>query len=255
MNNKPELLGLLANIFAVILLLCFIVLGLNRIGIYSLPEPIERLLGTYDNADGIGKQDDEIYDSMKFDDSIVEFKSVEIDYGNAMAVLGELSAAQNYSQQIIVKHYFDNDIRSESMKILRKNGNFDITISDMNGNKHKHISEQGDVVKIETFDSSKNSFVSEFEKGKFDISDECGFVLTVEQLLESQSKLDESAFSINETEDDIYMSIAFDSELYGIKQRMTYSISLGYGIVTDVMCYEGDELVYSMETEVVSKEN
>lgn len=254
MNNKPELLGLLANIFAVILLLCFIVLGLNRIGIYSLPEPIERLLGTYDNKDGNGKQDDEIYDSMKFDDSIVEFKSVEIDSSNAMAVLRELSAAENYNQQVKVKHYFDNDIRSESMKILRKNGSFDITISDIYGNKHKHISEHGDLVRIETFDSSKNSFVSEFEKGKFDISDECGFVLTVEQLLESESNLDESAFSLNETDDDIYMSITFDSELYGIKQRMTYSISLGYGIVTDVMCYEGDMLVYSMETETIGSE-
>ena len=44
MNNHRDILGLIVNIIVVAVILCTIVVGLNRIGIYDLPDGLEKLL-------------------------------------------------------------------------------------------------------------------------------------------------------------------------------------------------------------------
>lgn len=249
MKNKSELLGLVANIFAVVLLLCFIVLGLNRIGVYSLPEGIEKLLGTNNKSHQNENEDDNIYDSMNFNDSVVEFSNAEIDYENAISVLREVSAVKDYSHEINVKRFQGKNVREESMKIVRKDGLYDITVTGSDGKTKKHISEKGTSVLIETPINSNNVYSVELEKGDFKISDDCGFILTVDEFLESNMLLDESTFSLNETDKDIFLTITFDSEYNGIVQKTTYTVSLNYGIVTDVVCVENGAVVFTMSTE------
>ena len=44
MNNHRDLLGIILNVLFAVLVLAIIILGLNRMGLYNLPEQIENFI-------------------------------------------------------------------------------------------------------------------------------------------------------------------------------------------------------------------
>lgn len=253
MKNKSEFWGLFANVVAILMLLCFIILGLNRIGVYDLPENIENFLGTSDDTESVVGNEAAVYDSLKFEDGSEVYTKAEISYKNAMALMKEVSPRINYSHGISVNHYFGDISKNERFDVVRNDGLFDIMISDAAGNKVKHITELSDNVKVETFSVTGSLYAAEFPKGRFSVSDECGFVLTVEEFLKENPQLDSASFMVRETENDVLIDVAFETEAFSKKQSLNYTVSLEYGIVVDYKCYENSKLVYEMKTVSLEK--
>lgn len=253
MKNKQEIVGLITNIVLVVLLLCFIVVGLNYIGIYSLPEPVEKLLGTSDSAKGtVFGGDSDLYLELDFDEGAPSFESVQISYENAYDILASLNARNNYSHSVRVTDFFDGLRRTEIFIIDRKNGLYHVDACDESGNVIKSVSEDGSgVVTITEFynESAEPAVIS---KGNFNIYEECGFVLTPKEFLESGYELASADFSRINRDDGVFLSVVFDNSYNGRSLRQKYVFSLDFGIVVEVYSYENDTIVYEMLTESLS---
>lgn len=253
MKNKQEILGLITNIVLVIFLLCFIVAGLNIIGIYSLPEPIEKLLGTYDGDDNSGVGGDEsVYNLTEFDENMPSFESVSIDYENAYEILSNLSSRDSYSQRVRVVHLYAGLRRAEIFGIVKRNGLYTVSVSDESGNLIKKISQddKNQVTVSELYDENQSPAL--IDRGNFDISEECGFVLTAREFLESGYELSLADFRQFATADQSFMSVEFDYSFNNQLLRQKYVISLDFGVVTEVYSYENGAVVFEMTTESLS---
>ena len=248
MKNKHEIFGLVANILAVVLLLAFIVVGLNFIGIYKLPAPIERLFGTYVDSDGLySGNDNEVYDIISFSDGDAKYHTVDLDYSNAMAILEELSVNSDYVHDVTVKHCYENIERVQKVSIKRNYGLYEASVFEDNV-RVKSIKEGKDEVVITTPEGEEDVHIS-LSKGDFDISRECGFILNVSELLDSDVELDESTFSQFSNDSGVFLTVLFEASLDDIVYKQSYVISLDFGVVTEVKCYEQDKLVYEMTTD------
>ncbi len=248
MKNKHEIFGLAANILAVVLLLAFIVAGLNFIGIYKLPAPIEKLLGTYEDSDGLYVgNDNEVYDIIGFSDDDAQYHTVDLDYSNAKAILEELSVNADYVHDVTVRHCYENAERVQIVSVKRNSGLYEASVFEDNA-RVKSIKESKDTVVITTPEGEEEVQIS-LPKGSFDISRECGFILNVSEFLESDVELDESTFSQFSNDYGVFLTILFESSLNDIVYKQSYVISLDFGVVTEVKCYEQDKLVYEMITD------
>ena len=102
MKNKNEVVGLVLNIFAVIALLLLIVVGLNFVGLYKLPAPVEKLLGTYSGSDDVsGTNNDKVHDLINKSVSKNKVSLVELSYENADKILKNLSVSR--LAEIVIK--------------------------------------------------------------------------------------------------------------------------------------------------------
>lgn len=248
MKNKQEFIGLITNVALVVLVFCFIVAGLNIIGIYSLPAPIEKLLGTYDgNDNNTHVTSDSAYGLISFQDD-VSFTPVYLSYENADSVLKSLKPASNYSHTMTVTHYFGEQERKEQFQVFRSNDVYSVQVFDAYGNKIKTISENNDMITVtENYYGSDN--VVNLVKGDFAISDECGFVLTADEFVKSEYNLTDADFVQEYRDGGSYITVSFDVADREYKTHNIYEISLDFGVVTKVLCYENDTLVYQMVTE------
>jgi len=252
MKSKQEVLGLIANIALVVLLFCFIVAGLNIIGIYSLPAPIEKLLGTYDDSKGTVVGDDNIlYNSVSFDESGKAFERIVIGYEDAEALLSEVTAVTNYSQSVEVTRFYGSKQKKEYLNIRFTDGLYSVDFLTVGGKQLKNITEKSDSVVITEYADGKSSF-AEVEKGGFDIAEECGFVLSVSDFLNSDYNLTEADFLMSETENGVFVTINFFSDDFGIAQNYKYVVSLDFGVVTEVSCTENGSIVYEMKTSSIT---
>ena len=245
MKNKHEMIGLVSNIFAVLILLAIIVIGLNYIGLYNLPSPIEKVLGTYkgtDSADGVN--DDEVYDLI--DDDIVKSEIIvsELSYENAHLILENVSVKKDYFHDIVVSRHFDKMVLTENISIERQNGFYQAVVLNSDKIPVKIIKELEDEVSVEI----PGDGVVLVPKGDFEFSDECGFVLDADEFLASNPMLDEASFSQTVSENGTFISVVFDYTEYGTTYKQEYVVSLDYGVVTEVRTYEQENLIYEMKT-------
>ncbi len=252
MKSKQEVLGLIANIALVVLLLCFIVAGLNIIGIYSLPAPVEKLLGTYDNGNDIASGDDNVlYNSVSFAEGDKAFKQVKIGYEDASSLLSDVAVSSDYSQKIEVTRYSGSKQKKELLNISFVDGLYSVDFSSSDGRLYKNVAEKKNFVVITEYDGASPSSV-EVAKGNFDIGEECGFVLTLSEFFQSGYNLTEADFLMSESENGVFVTINFVNDDYGITQSYKYVVSLDLGVVTEASCTENENLVYEMKTSSIT---
>lgn len=250
MNNHRDILGIAFNVLVVLFMLALIVFGLNKIGVYNLPAPIEKLIGTYNEvSDDNQYGNNNVVDSMVYDDYYSGLvTSSEITYENARVLLESIVPADNYSQDISVQ-YFQNNKKNpyiEKISVNRRKGLYSATVMDLASGIVKTIQEKNNVISVLPEGKEENWY--ELPKGEFDISDECGFILTVENFINSQSLLEQASFSLSKGNFGSEITIVFDSVIDGYTQKEQYTVSLDFGVVISAECYENDTLVYSMST-------
>ena len=252
MKNKHEAYGLVINIAVVVLLFCFIVAGLNIIGIYSLPAPIEKLLGTYDKSDSAASADDGVlYNSVSFNENNSVFETVDIGYGDAADLLIKVSPSKDFRQTISVTRISGSKQRTEKMNVSFSDGFYSVDFLDDSDRPYKRVSEHENGVTVTEYNNEDQESSVTLEKGSFDISQECGFILSPQAFFESQYSLTEADFEKTVSENGSFLKFSFEDSDYGINQKYTYTVSLDYGIVTEVVCVENGEIVYEMKTSSV----
>lgn len=253
MKNHREFSGIFANALIVVLVLVFIVFGLNKIGVYDLPDFVEKLLGTYEGSNTSTDSNDGKNESqdIEFDGSKDNKQIFELDYTRASKLLENLKAKSDYSHEISYSGFFDGISRNTNLSLTRKRNLYCVYVVDDNNRVVKEITETENGVMVLTR-SHGEVYEAVFEKGDFDISDECGFVLTAEEFLSSGYELSDAEFSMFEDGFGTAVKIAFDKTMGGITQHQEYVISLDFGVVTNAICYENSTLVYSMSTNKLS---
>jgi hypothetical protein len=248
MKNKNEIFGLAANILAVLLLLAFVVVGLNKIGLYSLPESVERLIGIDKDSDALIDDDDEqVYSLIGNENKPSSVSVAELDYTNARIILENLKPSQTYIQNVVVTHHFGNSGKIQNLSVIRNKGLYEIVISDSKNVPLKTIKETSHHVVINSGENEEEKGVV-LPKGDFDMSSECGFVVNVDEFLKFSDSLNQADFSKFSDDNGSFLVVSFESELENILYSQQYTVSLDYGIVTKAVCYENEELVYEMIT-------
>ncbi len=252
MKSKQEVLGLIANIALVVLLLCFIVAGLNIIGIYSLPAPVEKLLGTYDDGNSsVAGDDNVLYNSISFAEGSKAFEQVEIGYEDAVAFLSDVTVMSDYSQKIEVTRYSGSKQKKELLNVGCEDGMYSVDFSSFDGRLYKNVTEKNNSVIITEYADGSSSSV-EVAGGAFNIDEECGFILSLSDFLESGYNLTQADFLMSENENGIFVTVSFINDDYGITQNLRYVISLDLGVVTEASCIENGNTVYEMKTSSIT---
>ena len=254
MKNHREIAGVFANILIVVAILLFIVLGLNKIGVYDLPDAVEKLVGTYN-------EDTETSDKSHIDNDSPDFtfdgtktvsEAYELDYSNALELLEGVSAVDDYSQTVTYSSFYDTASLTKSVSLSRKGGLYSAYIYGADNKIVQEISEAISNVTIISY-LENEPVEATFERGSFDISDECGFVISVEGFLDSGFKLDEATFSVFENEYGTALKVTFVNTVDTVTFTESYTLSLDFGVVLSADCYENETLVYSMVTDELSR--
>lgn len=254
MNNHRDILGLIVNIIVVAVILLTIVFGLNRIGIYDLPDFVEKLLGTYEENNGdVHTGNNDITDSIKYNDNgIVVVSDVDLTYESARELLSLVVPVTDYTHTMIAEYVGSDDkVFTENVSIVCENGLYEAAVFDKDSNVKKRIKESEDSVVIENVEDKSPKIT--LPRGNFDISDECGFILSCENFLSSDYELDEASFSVSNGTHGAQIKIVFDTIMGEYIQKETYVISLDLGVVVSAECRENDKLVYSMKTKSLIK--
>lgn len=254
MKNHREFSGVLANILIVVAILIFIVLGLNKIGVYDLPDAIEKLIGTYnENSDKPYKN----YQSehglgVSFDGKKSVSDVYELNYLNAVRLLENISPVENYNHKIEFKSFYEEKSLVKNVSLSRKNGLYSAYIIENDNRIVKEISESASTVTITSYMNS-DPYEAVFERANFNISDECGFIINVDAFLDSGFELDSATFTQLENEYGTAVKITFADSLGAHSCTESYIISMDYGVVLSAECHEDGLLVYSMSTKELSR--
>ena len=248
MKNHREISGILANVLIVVAILLFIVFGLNKIGVYDLPDVVEKIIGTY-NENGIesDKNGGKNIKDAKFDGKKKEDSVYVLSYENARELLEKVSAVPEYSHKLTFESYYNSKKLVKNVSLSRRNKLYSAYVMDENGRVEREIIETANNVTVISYDDKELVEVN-LEKGNFDISDECGFVLTVDSFLNSGFELDKASFLQFENDYGTCVRIEFNNTFANITQSEVYEVSLDFGVVTMAECYEDDVLVFSMKT-------
>ena len=249
MKNHHEISGIIANIVFAVVILAFIVIGLNKIGIYNLPENLERLLGTSDSASG-NECDDNTYsehEQLSYDISEFSVESGEITYQNAEKLIKGIDYNSNYAQELIINNYIDDEIHVEKISLKCNDGLYTAELLKDDDTVVRKIAENADSVEITTYDNGREAVVS-LARGNFDISDECGFVLTAKDFINSAEKLQEADFSLFDSEYGAAISVTFNNTIDSLSIKESYVISLDFGVILSVESVIDGKTLYSMST-------
>ena len=250
MKNHRDTLGIFLNILVVVLILVFIVLGLNKIGVYDLPDSIEKLVGTYeeDEKASLGKAD--LSSSIKFGGKeTVSSTETKVNNETARNYLAKITPANNYKHELTVQNFaYDGSvIDTQNILVESSNSSVKATLKDSFGNTVKTVEERKNETVITKFTANTGEKIT-VNKGNFDISDEIGFILTADNFLKSDLELDEASFTLSESENGAEITIIFDTVMNDYSQKEKYTVNLDFGVVTSADCYENGNLVYSMKT-------
>ena len=252
MNNHRDVLGIVFNVIVILLLLTLIIIGLNKIGVYDLPDPVEKVLGTYKESEADGpEKNNEVVNSIIYKNNDEFFITAsDITYENARLLLKNISPSDNYIHEITVEYYNDGkSYYGEKIKVVRNKGLYSANIYNSNSKIIKSIKEKETSFVVSYNDDSKNN--AEFPKGTFNISDECSFILNADNFLTGSFSLNEASFSVSNGAYGGEITIVFDNVLDGYIQKEKYVISLDFGVVISAECYENDELIYKMKTKSI----
>ena len=244
--------GYAMNVTVIAFILLFIVLGLNYIGLNNLPAPIEKLLGTYDEANNNTPRDDNaVYGAITGgEEKINTVSTAYISYENARKLLEKISVSRDFVQEISVENVFGEKIQSKRIVLEYDDGKYLAEVYDDNGMPEKTIKELENQVEVTYYHNFKED-TAKFDKGDFTVAEECGVILNSDVFLESGYELSEGEFLVENSEFGAVLKIEFTNEVDGYVSREIFRLSSDYGVVVSAQSYEGDNLVYSMKTEVL----
>lgn len=256
MKNNRDISGFIANILIVVAILALIVVGLNRIGIYDLPDSVEKLLGTSDEQDDPALSESfgtDIDKSLVYDENQgLVLTGSELTFENARSVLERLSSPDSYSQKLILNFTEGDRSDSQTVELTKSSGLYKASIFSSSGTLIKTVTEdkKGFTVKAKNA-KGEESFT--LPRAGFDISDECGFILDAKSFLESGFTLDEALFESSVGKYGSQITITFENAVGDYRQKQVYTISLDYGVVISALCYENDVIFYSMDTTLLER--
>lgn len=252
MKKNSDFFGLLLNVLLATIVIVFIVFGLNKIGLYELPSFIRKIIPSVQVEEDGDDEDEKIYDFGGFDEENKgEVEKTELDYENARKMLESMKGTRDYSHRLSVTVYSESGSLTKRINVERKNGLYSAEISSSEGTSLKSISEHDEKVTVREYAENGSFTELDYPKGCFTVSELCGVVLTPDTFLEGDYSLAEGDFSLLEGDFGIELEIAFVSSLDGYELKEVYRINPDYGIVTRAESYEGDSLVYLMQTELL----
>ncbi len=250
MKNHRDLFGLVANVLIVAIVLVGIVAGLNIIGVYDLPDWAEKILGTAEENNDSGMEDDSIaYGFVDYDEKgTAPAEGAKPSFANARQLLSAITPDSDYVQELRITYNSAGEIFGERMTVICENGLYQINTADNYGRLVKHVKEDGENINvIHVVDGEFEQY--SIPRGNVSIWEECGVLLTSENFLESDYELESDDFYITDSEFDACAVIEFESSLDGYVQREIYQISLDFGVVVAASCFENGEEIYTMVTE------
>lgn len=250
MKSHRDIPGVVINIFIAALILALIILGLNKMGLYELPDAVEKIISPSSTHEDDGDVDEgKVYDSVSFDkerEKVVE--KTKISHENARKMLEEVKNTKSYRHELSVCRV-DGSSSKVQRVVLEKSDNIcSAAIYSENGLLLENIVEEGDNITVERIISGAHSEKITHPKGSFSVSELAGVVTSHENFLEGDYVLEEGDFSVIQGDFGIELEIVFDTVMDNYKQKEVYRINLDYGIVTSAKCYENDVVVYDMQT-------
>lgn len=252
MNKHSDVLGLAANILIAVVILLIIIVSLNKMGLYKLPSPIEKLLSTSDEDEIPASVDDEkLYGSLDYDkNEDTDMEKVSVTYQNARTMLDSVENDKNYHHEISVTHKNDKKTVSKKVVLEKRDGLYTADIYSASGNHLKRISESNtDITVTEYKNADSKSYT--YPKGSFTVPDLSSVVVDFDSFLSGGYELEEAEFSVIQGDFGIKLEIMFETVMEGYVQQEVYSINPDYGVVTEAQCYENGVMVYDMQTLVL----
>lgn len=254
MKNHREILGIAVNIVLVIVLLLFIVIGLNKIGVYDLPDRIEKLIGTYEEPqDTSAKAQPGLDESVEYDDKKPKVTPAsELTYENARSLIEAVVPVNSYKHEMTAEYYDEDNVASlQNIYFQSDNGTYLAVVTDGAGNTVKSVSENDENITVTAYVDG-NEKVMTYPKSGFDITDECGFIITADNFLGSDYELDEASFYLENGTYGTELTITFETVMGEYSQTEVYTLSVDYGVVVYAECFENDKLIYTLKTKSLS---
>ncbi len=250
MNNHRDLLGIILNVLFAVLILAIIILGLNRMGLYNLPEQIENFIFSSEKEQKEENVDDsQIYNTVEYDEN--KYSKVEktaVTYENARQLLSSVVSAQNYHHEVVVSR--KNEGAQESVKVILKkqDGLYNAELYSIGGKLLKMISEKDGKITVKEYQNGYQVREFTHPAGNFTVTELAGVVVDHENFLSGDYELSEGEFSVIQGDFGIELEIVFDTVMENYTQHEVYRINVDYGMVTKALCYENELLVYELET-------
>ncbi len=249
MKNYRDLFGIVANAVLVLALLFAIMIGLNKIGVYELPNFVERIIGTSEVVDsGQDVGDTNVYSTVNYKVSDSASEEISLNSNNIKNLVMNITPAENYRQSIYVVNYSDDAEKNEKMSIVCKGGYYDIIVMDSDGHLIKNVSESDTKTSVTVLSTDGVLENFEVDKGSFSVWEEVGIILNSNNFISSDYELAETDFMVQYGDFGAEAIFEFVTDFQNYSQREIYTLSLDYGIVISAECYEEDVLVYSMKT-------
>lgn len=250
MKNHHEISGIIINIVFALVVLAFIVIGLNKIGVYRLPESVEKLLGTHEKASNSsldGGTASSEHEFVSFDEGEMNTQTGVLTYQNAESLIKKIDYNTDYAHKIVVYNYVGEDTYVENISLECVDGLYSASLTDEDDVLIRRVEESLNEVKITAFENGVETVVS-LPKGSFDISDECGFLINAKDFINSNYDLEEADFAVFQSEYGAAVSVTFDNSMdsYSVKEK--YVISLDFGVILSVESVHDGKTVYSMST-------
>ena len=153
MKNHRDLIGLFANGLIVVAILCAIIFGLNKIGVYDLPHIFEKVVNLFGD-DVHSKIDNEfdVYDSLDFKNvDNTNTEKAYLSYENARILLENVVVSSNYNQEVIVKNIDNSKEMYERFVISNRNDNFDVSVFCIHSLSHKYLYSTASFMFVKSF--------------------------------------------------------------------------------------------------------
>ena len=252
MNNHRDLLGIIINVLFAAAILVTIVLSLNRMGLYNLPSGLEKLLFPSDKEQTSENVDDsKIYDTVHFDaDNSAQADKVAVTYENAKKMLEAVENSRDYHHELSLK--YSSEGSGKRVVVDKKDGFSSIQI--YNGNTvYKSIHEADGIITVKRYRNATVEREFSYPSGNFTAAELAGIITDHKSFLEGEYELGEGEFSVIQGDFGIELEIAFTQKADSYEQREIYRINTDFGVVTSALCYEGDVLVYNMQTDFLGE--
>lgn len=249
---KNILFGVL-NFLVVVLLLCAIVFGLNKIGVFSFSDFFRELFGLPERRVNVLPYDDgKIYQSLSDGTSGGDVTvKVSLSPENVKALLENVTLADDYYQETQYTVFAGNSQSIKRKAVIRRTESLTgISLYDESGALFKRIEQLPKGVRVTNISADGNETSSEFPYGTITAEQESGVIMTHTDFLDGNlsSQFDESSYSVAYSSYGTVMQITFEKSDERYIRTQKYWLSLDYGIVVRAECYENDSLVYLLET-------
>jgi len=253
MKKVPDKLIHVFEVLVILAVVFGIIAGLEYIGIFNFSS-----LFSLNYSDGSDNVHILPYDNGSIYSALSEGKSTdtvsvesELSREHVEKMLLQVTSDENYYQELNVTVY-DDDGKTLTTKatVSREDGEFDVSLYASNGLRYKRIVQEDDFVQISIYDDKGKETRTTLPKGGFDIQEDTGIIMTHDRFFSENSLFaeGEEAFSVAYSDFGTVLMFEFYTKLDEYQQTERYWLSLDYGVVIRAECYEGDNIVFLLET-------